>query len=265
MQSSSEQPSASPVTPRAGRRRRIRSPRILSTVFFAAAIVATLFVTITPSMLTGDWASLFASFFAPKTDVVNLPDRTARPAVKIGIVSGHLGNDSGAVCENGMTEAKVNMAIATLVQQKLRGLGYETDLLEEKDARLEGYRAAVLVSIHNDSCDYINDQATGFKVAAAMSSRDNKLANRLASCMRDRYQRATNMPWHDSVTIDMTSYHAFNEIDPGTTAAIIETGFLNLDYDMLTKNTATVATGVADGIICYIQNENIEPTATPTE
>lgn len=259
-----EQTPTPPAIPRAARRRRNRAPNIVSTVFFVSVILATLFVTVTPDMLTGGLVSWFTDMVAPKTDLVILPDKTARPAVKIGIVSGHLGNDSGAVCDNGMTEAKVNMAIATLVQQKLRGLGYETDLLEEKDARLDGYRAAVLVSIHNDSCKYINDQATGFKVAAAMSTRDKKLANRLESCLRDRYQRATNMPLHEkSVTADMTLYHAFNEIDPSTTAAIIETGFLNLDYDMLTKNTATVAKGVADGIICYIQNENIEPTPTP--
>jgi N-acetylmuramoyl-L-alanine amidase len=61
----------------------------------------------------------------------------------------------------------------------------------------------------------------------------------------------------------MTLYHAFNEIDPNTPAAIIETGFLNLDYDILTKDTATVANGVANGVICFLQNENIPSTETP--
>ena len=96
-----------------------------------------------------------------------------------------------------------------------------------------------------------------------MSTRDINLANRLEACMKDRYQKITGMPLHDSVTNDMTFYHAFNEIDPNTPAAIIETGFLNLDFDMLTKNTGVVATGVADGIICFVNNENILPTATP--
>jgi N-acetylmuramoyl-L-alanine amidase len=188
---------------------------------------------------------------------------TPRPKIKIGIVSGHWGNDSGAVCANGTTEQEVNLKIATLVQQKLTALGYDTDLLQEFDPRLTGYRAAVLVSVHNDSCDYINDQATGFKVAAAMSARDNNLANRLASCLRDRYQQTTGLPLHNSVTNDMSLYHAFNEIDVGTSAAIIETGFLNLDYNFLTEKTDTVATGVVNGVLCFVNNENIAPTAAP--
>jgi len=96
-----------------------------------------------------------------------------------------------------------------------------------------------------------------------MSTRDTNLANRLEACLRDRYQRTTGLPLHDSVTNDMTFYHAFNEIDPGTPAGIIETGFLKLDYDILTKKTNLVATGVANGILCFINNENIAPTATP--
>jgi N-acetylmuramoyl-L-alanine amidase len=61
----------------------------------------------------------------------------------------------------------------------------------------------------------------------------------------------------------MREYHAFREIDPSTVAAIIETGFLNLDREMLTKNTDLVAAGVVDGILCFANNENVEPTAIP--
>jgi len=229
----------------------------------AAILVATLFVTFTPNTLSGGLNDQLAALLTSQPDaVVTLPG-TPRPQIKIGIVSGHLGNDSGAVCDNGTTEQDVNHKIALLVQQKLAALGFESDLLDEFDSRLSGYQAAVLVSIHNDSCKFINDQATGFKVAAAMSSRDTNLANRLAGCLRDRYQFTTKMPLHNSVTNDMTLYHAFSEIDPSTTAAIIETGFLKLDYEMLTNNTDLVATGVVKGIVCFINNENIAPTPTP--
>lgn len=243
-------------------RRRPRSPRVLQTALVTAVVAATLFVAFMPNSFPGGLSDHLVALLTAEPNSVVLPG-TSRPAVKIGIVSGHLGNDSGAVCENGTTEADVNLKIATIVQQKLNALGYETDLLKEKDPRLTGYRAAVLVSIHNDSCDYINDQATGFKVAAAMGTRDTNLANRLEACLRDRYQRTTGLPLHDSVTNDMTFYHAFNEIDPGTPAGIIETGFLKLDYDILTKSTSLVATGVANGIICFVMNENIAPTANP--
>lgn len=242
---------------------RNRPPRILIRAFVAAILVATLFTAFTPALFTTNLRDQMAVLLTPQSDNNVDAPATARPKIKIGIVSGHWGNDSGAVCSNGTTEADVNLKIATLVQQKLSALGYETDLLKEFDPRLTGYQAAMLVSIHNDSCDYINDQATGFKVAAAISARDNNLANRLAACLRDRYQRTTGLPLHDSVTNDMSFYHAFNEISTGTSAAIIETGFLNLDYQFLTEKTDVVATGVENGILCFINNENIAPTPAP--
>ncbi len=260
-----ETPSQPPFpqsTPRSELRRKPRSPRVIQTALAAAILVATLFVAFTPNSLSGGLNNQLAVLLTKQPNDAVLPG-TPHPLVKIGIVAGHWGNDSGTVCENGATEADVNLKIATLVQQKLSALGFETDLLKEFDSRLSGYQSAVLVSIHNDSCDYINDQATGFKVAAAMSSRDLNLANRLEGCLRDRYQRTTNMPLHESVTNDMTLYHAFNEIDPGTTAGIIETGFMKLDYDILTNKTDLVATGVANGILCFINNENIAPTPAP--
>ena len=138
------------------------------------------------------------------------------------------------------------------------------DLLREFDTRLNGYRALAIISIHNDSCEYINDEATGFKVAAALNTNDLNRANRLTACLVDRYQGITNMTFHaGSITGDMREYHAFREIDPSTVAAIIETGFLNLDREMLTKQTDRVAAGVAEGILCFANNENVEPTPIP--
>jgi len=247
--------------PRAELRRKPK-PRILLPTILIAALLATLFVSLTPSTISGGFSDKLMVLLTPQPETVIVAG-TPRPLVRIGIVSGHWGNDSGTVCENGTTEADVNFKIATLVQQKLIAMGFEVDLLKEFDSRLAGYSAAVLVSIHNDSCNYINDQATGFKVAAAMSSRDTNLANRLAGCLRQRYQRATGLPLHNSVTNDMSLYHAFPEIAPHTTAGIIETGFLKLDYDLLTQKTEVVATGVVNGILCFINNENIDPTVVP--
>jgi hypothetical protein len=64
----------------------------------------------------------------------------------------------------------------------------------------------------------------------------------------------------------MTSYHAFGEIDENTTSAIIETGFLNLDRQFLTQHADLAAKGIAEGILCYIHNEDIsiQATAQPT-
>jgi N-acetylmuramoyl-L-alanine amidase len=249
------------TTPDISERRRRRFPAIIQTTLLVAALVATLFTAFPPKgLFSGDISEQLAGLLTSEPEGMVLPG-TPLPQVRLGIVAGHYGNDSGAVCENGATEVEVNFKIATIVQQKLTALGFQADVLEEFDPRLQNYRAAALVSIHNDSCVYVNDQASGFKVAAAMSSRDLNLANRLALCLRDRYQRTTNLPLHDSITNDMTFYHAFDEISPNTTAAIIETGFLNLDYEILTQQPDLVATGIVNGILCYINNESIVPTA----
>jgi N-acetylmuramoyl-L-alanine amidase len=254
----SPRPSPRPQNP-------VSTGRILQTTFSVAILLATLFTAFSPNIFSIDLSEKFRVLLTPEPEEFNPAAPTSQRLVHIGIVAGHWGNDSGAVCANGTTEAQVNLAIATLVQQKLTAQGLQADILQEFDPRLQDYKAAVLVSIHNDSCDYINEQATGFKVAAAVGARDPNLANRLVACLRDRYQRATGLPFHSgSITADMREYHAFDEVDPATTSAIIETGFLNLDYILLTQNTGVVADGVTAGILCYINNENIAPTPLPT-
>jgi N-acetylmuramoyl-L-alanine amidase len=193
------------------------------------------------------------------------PVPTARPQLRIGIVSGHWGNDSGAVCSDGLTEAELNLEVATRVRESLAGYGYDVDLLKEFDPRLVGYKAMVLVSIHADSCEYLNDFATGFKVSAAASTLYPEQAARLTGCMTKRYGDITGLPYHaGSITADMSSYHAFGEIHHETTAAIIETGFMNLDRQLLTDQPETVARGITDGILCFVRNENLTEDSPET-
>jgi N-acetylmuramoyl-L-alanine amidase len=191
-----------------------------------------------------------------------LASPTPLPQKRIGIVAGHWGNDSGAVCPDGLTELDLNLRIATLVKQYLIEEGFTVDLLQEFDPRLNQYSAMALISIHNDSCDYINDEATGFKVAAAASNSYPEKSNRLAACIIQRYQDATKLKFHyNTITADMASYHAFSEINPDTTSVIIEAGFMNLDRKILTENPELIAQGIVSGILCYARNEPI-PEAT---
>ncbi len=253
-------------------RPRRQSLHAIEKTFLWAIVLATVFMawptTNFTSFSLSDRLSLLLTPQAPSDAAVGAGP--AQQALRIGIVAGHSGNDSGAVCvdSNGkvtLTEASVNLNIATLVQKKLVDRGFQVDLLQEFDTRLNGYRAVAIVSIHNDSCEYINDQATGFKVAAALNTRDTNRAGRLLACLVDRYHRDTGLRFHPgSITPDMTGYHAFDEIDPSTVAAIIETGFLNLDKEILTQHTDQVADGIVDGIMCYVNNENVEPTPMPT-
>jgi N-acetylmuramoyl-L-alanine amidase len=240
----------------------------LEVVIGVAAVLATLFTAWTPGQ--------FMEAPAPQgTTLVDAPlanstqsasSAPTQPASNlVGLVAGHWKNDSGAVCPDGLREVDVNLNIASMVQKILVDSGYTVDLLHEFDPRLDGYNAAALVSIHADSCDFINNEATGFKVATAFAAHNPEFSTRLTACLRNRYAAATHLPVHStSVTPDMTLYHAFDEIGDKTPAVIIETGFLNLDRELLTRHPELVAQGIADGILCYLKREPVTyPTNTP--
>jgi N-acetylmuramoyl-L-alanine amidase len=246
----------------------------LEVVIAVAFIIATLFTAWTPASLRngntipglgGNSSAQLPPQAQSQLAEGVTPTPRARPLV--GLVAGHWGNDSGAVCSDGLEETQVNQNIASLVQKYLVEKGLDVEVLHEFDPMLQGYQASALVSIHADSCDFINNQATGFKVAAAMANPRPERAARLTACLRSRYGQITGLPLHStSVTSDMTSYHAFGEIDENTTSAIIETGFLNLDRQFLTQHADLAAKGIAEGILCYIHNEDIsiQGTAQPT-
>ncbi len=241
----------------------------LQIVLIVAFVLATLFTAWTPaSLLPGNLSERFAQVLAFRaTETATFPTPTARPRPVIGIVVGHWDDDTkdpGAVCADGLTELEVNQAIAAKVKENLVGQGFDVDLLREFDQMLQGYQSIALVSIHADSCQYINDDATGFKIAAALSNQYPERATRLTACIKDRYEKSTGLNYHPStVTNDMSSYHAFDEIDPSTNAVIIEVGFLNLDRQILTRGQDQIAKGVSDGILCYIRNEDISSAEQP--
>ena len=238
--------------------------RILQTTFSVAFLLATLFTGFSPKMFSGDFGAIISGILTPQPD--GLAIATSQGSVRIGIVSGHWGNggDPGAVCPDGINEHDVNLTIASLVRQKLEARGYNVDLLQEFDPRLDGFKAALLLSIHNDSCDVTNEQATGFKLASSTYSNDKNLTNRLSACLFDRYSRATGLLYRSgNVTVDMTDYHAFRAIDPSTPAAIIETGFLYLDRTLLVDHPDVVSDGVVAGVLCFVRSESVQPIPTP--
>ena len=234
--------------------------RYLFLVFVVGAVVGTVFTMWTPaSILPSSTARDIAIAMATRvssgaTPVV--PAATPMSRERLGLVAGHSDNDSGAVCPDGLTEVQINLDIASQVKVKLEELGLTVDLLAEFDPGLKGYSADALVSIHADSCDYINDVATGYKVTGSLESKIPEESNRLANCLIDRYAKRTNMQFHaGSITYDMQYYHIYSEIAADTPAAIIEVGFMNLDRDILVNRSDVVAQGVADGILCFVHRE----------
>jgi len=178
-----------------------------------------------------------------------------KPPKKVGLVAGHWGYGPGAVCPDGLTEVEINLAIAQLVKAILENQGCEVDILEEFDATLDGYLADALVSIHADSCNV--PRASGFKIARVLKSALPEEEDHLVECLREEYQTATGLPFHEhSITYDMREYHAFYEIDSQTPAAIIETGFMAADRDILLNQQDKVAQGIANGIVRFLETES---------
>jgi N-acetylmuramoyl-L-alanine amidase len=84
------------------------------------------------------------------------------------------------------------------------------------------------------------------------------------------YPAVTGLTKHaDTITHNMTEYHAFRKVAPTTPAAILELGFLGGDRELLTTEAERSAQGVAESVRCFL--DDVEPTptliatTTPTE
>ncbi len=190
---------------------------------------------------------------------------TATPySLRVGLVAGHTGGDDpGAICPDGITEAQVNARIARHAARILESIGVKVDVLQEFDPRLQGYQALALVSVHADSCQ-VSPEHSGFKLAISDAlqregtPQQRARARRLKECLQTWYQDMTKLDYDPyTITRDMREYHAFKEVDPDTPAVIIEVGFLAGDYELLVNRPEVPARGIALGILCFARTENI--------
>jgi len=152
-----------------------------------------------PPQATATTVPPTASSTRPATTRTANPEPThvvgrATPTTKVsrvGILAGHYGpeNDPGAVCPDGLREVDINLAVAERVVTALQQRGYEAELLEEYDDRLNGYQADALLSIHSDACDI--PEASGFKVARVSFSAIPEIEDVLVECLYQEYGRIT--------------------------------------------------------------------------
>jgi N-acetylmuramoyl-L-alanine amidase len=183
---------------------------------------------------------------------------------KIGVVSGHRGpeNDPGAVCPDGLTEAEINLNVAQRVVRNLQARGYTVDLLDEFDPRLADYEAELLLSIHANTCQDYGEVVSGYLISTADSRVNSGNDQLLVECVAAHYQQASQLQRRFGLTRDMTDYHIFRQINPITPAAIIELGFMFNDRELLTSSPDTLARGITDGVLCFLEPGDANILAT---
>jgi N-acetylmuramoyl-L-alanine amidase len=178
---------------------------------------------------------------------------------QIAVISGHAGNDSGAVCTdaNGQTLVMEGALIATIAKRltsQLQWAGTQVLILNEFDDRLANLQADLFLSLHADSCI----DASGYKFA--ISSRSTiapETLTKLGACFDQFYAEATALKPHpNTITHNMTDYHAFRRLDAQTPALILEVGFIGGDQNLLTQEPDRVARGITNSIRCFFEKES---------
>jgi hypothetical protein len=200
------------------------------------------------------------------------PTPTARPAgtpPRVGLQVGHwksnelpdelarLRTSTGAIA-GGYTEAEINFDVAQRVAALLRERGIIVDILPATVP--PGYDADAFVALHADGSS--SGGAHGFKIATPW--RTSRAGQHLLDALTAEYALATGMPWDDAITFNMRGYFAFNyrrhehAIKKTTPAVIVEMGFLTnaADRAMLTGKPDLLATGIANGIIRYLNERD---------
>lgn len=171
--------------------------------------------------------------------------------LRVAIVVGHKGSDSGAVCDDGLQEVQINEQVANQVQASLEEVGLPVTLFGEFDERINGFSSVALISLHADSCSPLDPSFTGYKTSINASPQSELLK----TCIEDNYANVTGLPLHNTtITDDMVHYHAFGDVSSDSPALLLEMGFMYNDRDLLTNRSSTVAQGITNGILCFIQS-----------
>lgn len=209
--------------------------------------------TIVKLLLLLSLGSLLLLGLADSPSVANWLAGLRSESPLVGIIAGHWQNDSGAVCPDGLQEVEINLAIARKVADLLRKQGYRAEVLPEYSPKLNGYRAAALISIHCDSC---LEDLSGFKIARMTHSSKPELEDQLVNALYASYAEATGLKPHlNTITDAMREYHALRRIAPETPGAIIECGFMGGDRYLLTEEQDRVAVGIVNGLVTFLREQ----------
>ena len=197
--------------------------------------------------------------------MANIADAGATPTpvatpnwhYRIGIISGHRGKDSGAVCEDAygypeLQEADINFSVAQRVVANLKAENFTVDLLDENDPRLDNYQGVALVSIHANTCYDFGEFVSGYIVAKAEARPDFGNDTLLRECVALNFGALVPLERSFVLTVDMTDYHVFRTIHPLTPAVILEMGYMLADREVLENEPELLAQAITNGIYCYL-------------
>ena len=266
-----------PQIQRVRRRAVMRRPRAGS---FASGFMGTLFVVTVSTALIATLLMFFVNpeYLNPavvqglqldRADLVNggLPTPVQTPIwmQRIGIISGHRGNDSGAICTDDwgnvlLREVDINFAVSERVVARLKARNYAVDMLDEVDPRLENYRAAALVSIHANTCYDFGEYVSGYIVAISEARPAIGIDAFLRECIAINYGARVPLRRSFTLTENMTNNHAWQKIHPLTPGMILEMGYMLADQAVLTEDPDLLADAITAGILCFMENSMSAPS-----
>ncbi len=210
------------------------------------------------------WQSrFFNNFRAP--DLTNWK-RPAGP-IRVALQVGHwktnelpdelerLRERGGGTSGGGKAEWEVNLTVANAAKNILEAKGIVVDILPATIP--PAYWADAFVAIHADGNTSAN--VSGFKIASPFRDFTGK-AQTLVETLSTEYKKATGFSNDANVTHSMRGYYAFNwwrykyALNPMTTAAIIEMGFLTnqKERELLIRTPEKAAQGIANGIVKFL-------------
>ena len=231
--------------------------KALFTIFFSALLTATILVTFSPG---AEYIDQYLPEEPAPAENPNLASPNG-PKKIVGILPGHYGFDSGYKCGaeyNFVKESDVNLRIAVMVRDYLENNGYTVDFLHEFDPALSDYTGLALVSIHANTCDDSDSRLTGFNVTTGGENRYPSESKRLNDCITYHYSQNSGLDFlGESYTTGEEMLYSFDTVNDYTTISVVHTGYLGNDYRTISEKTASLAKGIADGIICYVENDTV--------
>ena len=231
--------------------------RALITILFTALLTATLLVFFSPGAEYIDQIVPAAE----NRSANNGSDLQIGPKKIIGIIPGHYGFNTGYQCGadfNFVKENDVTLRLAIMVRDYLENRGYTVDFLHEFDPALSDYTGLALVSIHTSRCDTTEKNLSGFYITTGGENTYPSESKRLNDCLTYHYSQNSGLDYlGENYTPGEEMLYSFDTVNDYTTISIVHAGFLGNDYRAISERTENLAKGIADGIICYVENDTV--------